>query len=137
LAPLYNNRFIFFSCVFANAVSNLKRFDPPRNLNDTTGLVYSIFTYDYSADTLIFEVYKKQLYESFKSEAIQLSYSAITGNYVLIGVEDKGEISAYEFDLNGVYLRENKQSFYELATNSNGQEIRINQMCDKIAIKSA
>src|SRR5690606_13005277 len=108
----------------------------PRFLNDTTGLVYSIFTYDYSADTLIFEVYKKQLNESYKSEAIQLSYSAITGNYVLIGVEEKGEISAYEFDLNGVYLRENKQSFYKLAPKSNSQGIRINQMCDKIAVSS-
>ncbi len=136
LAPLKEDKYIYFSTVFANNIFREDQFDPPRNLDDTTGLVYSIFSYDYEADTLIFDVYKQQLNENYKSEAIQLSYSALTGNYVLVGVEAKGEMSAYEFDLNGNYLRENKQPFFELNPNTNGQEIRINQMCDKIIINS-
>jgi hypothetical protein len=136
LAPLNNNRFIFFSTLYANNIIKADQFDPPRNLNDTTGLVYSIFSYDDVADTIIFEVYKKQLNESYKSEAIQLSYSAITGNYILIGYEGKGEISAYEFDLDGNYLRQNNQSYFKSVSKTHLLEIRINPSCDKIAINS-
>ena len=137
LAPLNDNKFIFFTTVFANNVVNADQFDPPRNLNDTTGLIYSIFTYDYDADTIIFEVYKKQLNENYRSEAIQLSYSAITGNYILIGYEAKGELSVYEFDLYGNYLRQNSQHYHMSDLNTNLLEIRINQMCDRIAISSS
>ncbi len=137
LAPLYGNKFIFFTCVFANSILNERQFDPPRRLHDSTGLVYSIFSYDYDADTLIFEVFKKQLYKSYRSEAIQLSYSALTGNYILIAVEPKGEISAFEFDLKGNLLREKKQSFYNIDPNTNLLDIRINQMCDKVAVNSS
>jgi len=135
IAPLKNDRFIEFHPVFANNVRN-KNYEPPLNLDDSTGLVYSIFRYDLVADTIIYDIYKKQINEDYHSEAIQLTYSAITNNYILVGADSKGIISAYEFDLEGNYLRSNYQEFFGLYPNLNGREIRINQMGDLIAVNS-
>ncbi|PKL78070.1 MAG: hypothetical protein CVV25_12740, partial [Ignavibacteriae bacterium HGW-Ignavibacteriae-4] len=135
IAPLKGDKFISFQPVFANNVRNSK-YTPPLRLDDTTGLVYSIFTYDLIKDTVIYEVYKRQIDETFHSEAIQLTYSSITNNYILIGPDSKGIIKAFEFDLNGNYLRKNSQIFFELDENTNGREVKINQMGDKIAVTS-
>ncbi len=135
IAPLKNDKFIAFHPVFTNNARN-KNYDPPLNLDDSTGLVYSIFRYDMVADTIIYDVYKEQINENYHSEAIQLTYSAITNNYILIGADSKGIISAYEFDLEGNYMRSNYQPFFGLNPNTNGREIRINQMGDLIAVNS-
>jgi len=135
IAPLKNDRFIEFHPIFTNNARN-KNYEPPLNLDDSTGLVYSIFRYDMVADTIIYDVYKKQINEDYHSEAIQLTYSAITNNYILVGADSKGIISAYEFDLQGNYLRNNNQEFFGLNPNTNGREIRINQMGDLIAVNS-
>ncbi len=134
-APLKNDKFIVFQPVFTNNSIN-RKYNPPLNLDDTTGLVYSIFSYDIKNDTLIYDVYKKQLDESFHSEAIQVTYSVLTNNYILIGPDSKGILKAFEFDLNGNLLRQNSQPFFELNENTNGRDIKINQMGDKIAINS-
>lgn len=135
VAPLKADKFIVFSCILTISSIN-NDYTPPLNLHDTTGLVYSIFSYDLENDTLIYDVYKKQLDESYHSEAIQLTYSAITNNYILVGADSKGIIKAFEFDLKGNYLRENWQPFFELYSDTRGREIKINQMGDRIVVNS-
>ena len=135
LAPLKEDKFIVFSCIFTKSAIN-RKYTPPLILEDTTGLVYSIFTYDLKKDTIIYDIYKKQLDETYHSEAIQLTYSAITNNYILVGADSKGMIKAFEFDLNGNLLRQNSQKFFELYEDTKGREIKINQMADLIVVNS-
>ncbi len=135
IAPLKGDKFIAFSCVFTNGSIN-KKYNPPLNLDDTTGLVYSIFEYDLENDKIKYDIQRQQLDETYHSEAIQLTYSAITNNYILVGADSKGIIKAFEFDLDGKFLRKKAQTFFELDANTNGREIKINQMGDKIAVSS-